>query len=89
MTLKFEKSAVVARALSPSGELLEQPVEIRIHPVSGRTCRIAFARSGEREAATESLPPPPPSKKRPAPFAGRRCSRRRRALSPIFYLQGG
>jgi galactose-1-phosphate uridylyltransferase len=61
MVLKFEKSAVVARAVAPSGELLEQLVEIRINPVSGRTCRIAFARSGEREAATETLPPPPPS----------------------------
>jgi galactose-1-phosphate uridylyltransferase len=39
--------------------MVEKPIEIRTHPITGRTCRIAFSRINEKEAGTDSLPPPP------------------------------
>jgi UDPglucose--hexose-1-phosphate uridylyltransferase len=61
MTLKFQKQTVVARYEAPGGEAVERPVETRIHPITGRSCRIAFSRVYEKEAGTESFPPPPPA----------------------------
>lgn len=58
--LVFESRCETARFLDPGGRLVEKPIEIRIHPVSGRSTRIAYARSAEKEAGTETLPPPPP-----------------------------
>ena len=37
-----------------------RPIEVRTHPITGRTCRVAFSRSQEREPGAESLPEPPP-----------------------------
>lgn len=58
--IKFEQETVYARFSLPTGESVEAPIEIRINPITGRTCRIALSRIGEREAATDSLPAPPP-----------------------------
>jgi galactose-1-phosphate uridylyltransferase len=58
--LHFNKDVVIARFISPSGETVQAPIEIRTNPVTGRTSRIAFSRIGEREAGTDSLPAPPP-----------------------------
>jgi galactose-1-phosphate uridylyltransferase len=58
--IRFELDTVFARFLLPTGERVDAPVEIRRNPITGRTCRIAFSRTGEREAATDSLPAPPP-----------------------------
>jgi len=58
--LHFTKDAVTARFISPSGEIVQAPIEIRTNPVTGRTSRVAFTRIGEREAGTDSLPAPPP-----------------------------
>jgi hypothetical protein len=58
--LTFERQTVTAKFLEPSGNMVERPIEIRTHPISGRTCRIAFSRLKEREAGTEALPQPPP-----------------------------
>jgi galactose-1-phosphate uridylyltransferase len=90
MGLTFNKSTIVSRALAPSGKLLEQPVEIRIHPITGRSCRIAFARSGEKEAATESLPPPPPSAHRTqaCPFCRPQVFSRTPRFTPDFLPAG-
>jgi galactose-1-phosphate uridylyltransferase len=45
---------------SPDGRPVERGIEIRTHPLTGRTCRIALSRSREREPGTERLPDPPP-----------------------------
>lgn len=58
--IAFELETVFARFVLPGGEPVEAPIEIRKNPITGRTCRIAFSRTGEREAATASLPAPPP-----------------------------
>ncbi|MEZ4526054.1 MAG: galactose-1-phosphate uridylyltransferase [Desulfobacterales bacterium] len=59
--LSFEKKDIFAKFISPSGELAEKRIEIRVNPISGRTCRIALGRSAEKEPGTESLPLPPPN----------------------------
>ncbi len=58
--MRFEKETIIARFLSPEGEEIERLVEVRVHPVSGRSCRVAFSRSAEREAGADALPDPPP-----------------------------
>jgi len=50
----------VARFVDPSGTAVAREIEIRTNPISGRTSRIAFSRTGEKEAGTERLPDPPP-----------------------------
>ncbi len=59
--LVFEKHTTYARIVAPTGEAVAKPIEIRTHPITRRTCRVAFSRSEEREPAAEQLPPPPPS----------------------------
>jgi UDPglucose--hexose-1-phosphate uridylyltransferase len=59
--LRFEKETIFGQYLLPSGQQVETPIEIRTNPITGRTSRIAFSRTGAREAATEHFPEPPPS----------------------------
>jgi galactose-1-phosphate uridylyltransferase len=56
----FSSRTVSAKLIDPAGQLIERPVEIRTSPLTGRTCRIAFSRTNEKEAGTDALPPPPP-----------------------------
>lgn len=56
----FERHTVQAQLLLSTGEAVVAPVEIRVNPITGRTSRIAFSRTGEREAATDRFPAPPP-----------------------------
>jgi galactose-1-phosphate uridylyltransferase len=58
--LRFKKESIRARIVLPKGEEAERIVEIRRHPISGRTCRIAYSRGQEREPGAERLPEPPP-----------------------------
>ncbi len=58
--MRFEKETIVARFLSPEGKAVERLVEVRVHPITGRSCRITFSRSAEREAGAGALPDPPP-----------------------------
>ncbi len=58
--IRFERQTVQAYFRLPTGEAVEARVDIRVNPISGRTSRIAYSRTGEREAATESFPDPPP-----------------------------
>ena len=58
--LMFKSQSVSAKFIKPDGQMVEQPVEIRTNPITGRTSRIAFSRIKEKEAATDSLPQPPP-----------------------------
>lgn len=59
--LAFHRRRIRARLVTPDGRLAEKPVEIRTDPVTGRTCRITFARAEETEAGAGALPPPPPA----------------------------
>jgi UDPglucose--hexose-1-phosphate uridylyltransferase len=58
--LRFERRFAVARIVEPSGRPVQRRIEIRTHPLTGRTCRIAYSRSNEKEAGAERLPEPPP-----------------------------
>lgn len=58
--LKFESQSIAAKFIDPSGQMVEKPIEIRTHPITGRTSRIAFSRINEKEAGADSLPQPPP-----------------------------
>ncbi len=58
--LRFESQRITARLVEPSGKAVERNLEVRTHPITGRTCRIAFSRINEKEAGAEALPEPPP-----------------------------
>ena len=58
--LSFEKETIEARRRLSDGRMTVEPIEVRRSPITGRTCRIAFSRVGEREAGAEALPDPPP-----------------------------
>lgn len=58
--LSFRSERVTARIVTPDGVETDRPIEIRTHPVTGRSCRITFSRSGEQEAGARRLPDPPP-----------------------------
>ncbi len=59
-TLIFKKKIVHAEFKTQDGKIRQAPIEIRINPITGRTSRIAFSRSGEKEPGSETLPQPPP-----------------------------
>jgi len=59
-SLSFQKEIIIAKFVAPSGEDVEQRIEVRINPVSGRSSRIAVGRRGQKEPGTDSLPLPPP-----------------------------
>ncbi len=58
--LKFESQTITARLVAPSGQAVERSIEVRTHPITGRTCRIAFSRINEKEAGADALPEAPP-----------------------------
>lgn len=58
--LVFDKRIITAAFLDPSGSPVEKQIEIRKNPITGRTCRITYAREEEKEPGTEKLPSPPP-----------------------------
>jgi len=82
--LTFKRQTVTAKFIEPSGEMVEQPIEIRTHPISGRTCRIAFSRLKEKEAGTKALPQPPPDAKETAncPFCRPQVTSQTPQLNP-------
>lgn len=59
--LQFKQETFPARIVLPGGEAAERPIEIRTHPITGRTCRITYSRGQEREPGTDGLSEPPPS----------------------------
>ena len=60
--LPFETQRLTARFVDPVGRVTEREIEIRTHPISNRTCRIAFSRASERDVGNESLPEAPPDR---------------------------
>ena len=65
--LQFKRETFYAQITLPSGETARRPIEIRTHPITGRTCRITYSRNEEREHGGQSLLEPPP-------FAGQRSN---------------
>lgn len=65
--LEFKRERFCSRIVLPDGREAERTIEVRVNPVTGRTCRITFSRGEEREPGGESLPAPPP-------FAGEKDS---------------
>jgi UDPglucose--hexose-1-phosphate uridylyltransferase len=61
--LDFKARRMAARFIDPDGRPVEKIIEVRTHPLTGRSCRITFARIHEKEAGAEFLPPPPPQAK--------------------------
>ena len=59
--LMFESQSVSAKFIDPSGKIVERRIEIRTHPITGRTSRVSFSRIDEKEPGTDSLPQPPPN----------------------------
>ncbi len=58
--LKFENQPITAILIDPSGQIIKKSIEVRTHPITERTCRIAFSRIDEQEPGTDVLPSPPP-----------------------------
>ena len=58
--LHFKQERFHSRIVLPNGLSVDRPIEIRTHPITGRTCRITYSRGEEREPGTETLPAPPP-----------------------------
>lgn len=58
--LSFVKESITAKLISPSGDEVEKIIEIRTHPITGRTCRVALSRMGQSEPGTDVFPEPPP-----------------------------
>ncbi len=75
-------TTTTARFLNPSGQAVAHDVEVRTDPVTGRTARVTFARSDEKEPGTDTLPPWPPDANDTArcPF----CPPQRDRLTPTF-----
>jgi len=60
MSLSFVKESITARLILPSGEDVKKIIEIRTHPITGRTSRVALSRTGQSEPGTDVFPEPPP-----------------------------
>ena len=58
--LQFKRETFYSRIILPSGETARRPIEVRTHPITGRTCRITYSRNEEREHGGQALPEPPP-----------------------------
>ncbi len=58
--LTFTRETLHSRIVLPNGESADRPIEVRVNPITGRTCRITYSRGEEREPGAESLPDPPP-----------------------------
>ena len=59
MPLHFTKETILANFVEPGGDSVEKRIEVRTHPITGRTCRITYSRIAEKERGTERLPDPP------------------------------
>jgi len=88
--LLFETRRVFARFVEPSGRRVKKPIEIRTHPITGRTCRISFSRSEERETGTDRLPEPPPEADNTAdcPFCLPQVAEKTPQLNPDLEIGG-
>jgi galactose-1-phosphate uridylyltransferase len=88
--LKFKQETLHSRIVLPGGQTVRRPIEIRTHPITGRTCRITYSRGQEREPGAGSLPEPPPfaADRDQCPFCGTRLAAHTPRLAPELWPQG-
>jgi UDPglucose--hexose-1-phosphate uridylyltransferase len=88
--LEFKQAAYHSRIVLPNGEIAERPIEIRTNPITGRTCRITYSRSEEREPGAEFLPEPPPFAldRDKCPFCRNRLTAQTPRLAPELCPEG-
>jgi len=81
--LVFEVQTLTSKIVAPDGTPVEKPVEIRTDPVTGRTCRVTYARAAEKETGTAALPEPPPAAadREACPFCRPQMNRRTPTLA--------
>ncbi|MDP3286110.1 MAG: galactose-1-phosphate uridylyltransferase [Desulfobacterales bacterium] len=88
--LNFKQETIYSLIVMPNGETAKRPIEIRTHPITGRTCRITYSRSEESEPGAEALPAPPPFAGRHdfCPFCRARLDNHTPMLPSDLYPQG-
>ena len=88
--ISFEKESIAASFRTPEGTPVENRIEIRANPITGRTARISVSRSLETEPGTENLPPPPPDAfdTKSCPFCPPQVAKRTPTLHPELALGG-
>jgi galactose-1-phosphate uridylyltransferase len=88
--LQFKQETFHSRIVLPNGETVECPIEIRTHPITGRTCRITYSRGEEREPGAETLPEPPPFAQDTAacPFCQSRLAAQTPRMAPELWPSG-
>ena len=88
--LTFKQETFYSHIVLPTGETAQRPIEIRTHPITGRTCRITHSRSEEREPGAEALSAPPPfaAQEDLCPFCKARLDVHTPKLSPDICPQG-
>ncbi len=88
--LAFKQETVAAHIRLPDGRVARRPIEIRIHPITGRTSRITFSRSEEREPGAEHLPEPPPDAdaRESCPFCRPQLDKQTPRMMPDICPQG-
>lgn len=88
--LTFDTQRVSARFIDPNDRQVEREIEIRTHPISSRTCRIAFSRANEKDAGNETLPQAPPDRhdKVSCPFCRPQVTSQTPRLDPRLVPEG-
>jgi UDPglucose--hexose-1-phosphate uridylyltransferase len=88
--LTFKQETFYSSIILPNGETVKRPVEIRTNPITGRTCRVTYSRSAEKEPGAETLPAPPPfaEDKDSCPFCGTRLETHTPMLPPGLFEKG-
>jgi galactose-1-phosphate uridylyltransferase len=88
--LAFKQERFHSRIVLPTGEVSDRVIEVRTHPITGRTCRITYSRGAEREPGAETLPAPPPfaADRRSCPFCRAQLARQTPRLEPALAPEG-
>lgn len=87
--LNFEKQLIEARFVNPTGQVVNNLLEVRTDPISRSTSRITYARQKEKEPGTEDLPKPPPeaSARENCPFCRPQVMYRTPQLDPELFSE--
>ncbi len=88
--LEFKRERFSSRIVLPGGLDCDKTIEVRVNPVTGRTCRITYSRGEEREPGGSALPEPPPFAYQTddCPFCRERLLTRTPELPPRLSPQG-
>lgn len=88
--LQFKKEKFHSRIVLPDGVPADRTIEVRTHPITGRTCRITYSRGEEREPGAEVLPAPPPfaGNRSECPFCRARIATHTPRLTPELCPEG-